>query len=879
MPYSEKHASHAINFIKQLKLTKGKWAGKPFILLPWELDLIKKVFGTLREDGTRQYRTVYVEIGKKNGKSEIGAAIALYMLLADGEENAEVYVAACDRQQASIIFNTSVNFVDGNNTLSRVTKTIRSTKRIVYPRTGSFYQVLSSDVKSKSGLNVSCVILDEIWTYPNADLAKMLTTGSGDAREQPLFIYLTTAGNKLSGYGWDMHCRAKDILEGKRIDNTFLPIIYGLNEDDDWEDEKNWYKANPSLGHTIQLDRVREAYEQAKLDPVDEALFKQLRLNTWLKQQVKWMPMDTWDKCAFEVNAESLKGRECYGGLDLSSSTDITAFVLIFPPTESDDKYYVLPYFWIPEDNLNLRVRRDHVPYDIWKKQGYLKTTEGNVIHYAFIEKFIEELGKKYNIKEIGFDRWGAVQMVQNLEGLGFTVVPFGQGFKDMSPPSKRFMELALEKKMAHGGHPVLSWMVDNIYVRTDPAGNIKPDKEKSTEKIDDVPSEDNLSVDPQANMSFSAVFACNRVLSETLASCPIFLYEKDSEGNRTQVTDAPEYGVLHYAPNAEMTPGQFKEFGMSNINLGGNLIAQKVFNMNGELLELRPITWDRVRIDVDNQSGRLLYYIDGNTVAKTRDEILHIPGLTLDGYIGITPLTYAALTIDIGLSQDKFERNFYYNRASTSGIFQYPNELGDEAFQRLKKDIKKNYSGFQNAGVPMILEGGGQFKEVTMKLTDAQFIESKRFRIEDVCRVFRVPLHLVQDLSKSTNNNIEQQSLEFIMYTMLPWFKRWEENLNLQLLSPDSKRRNRYFEFNISGILRGDIKSRYDAYAQGRQWGWLSVNDIRRLENMNPVEGGDIYMQPLNCIDATLANEYFKKQDETNNKMLSEIYNILKRE
>lgn len=379
----------------------------------------------------------------------------------------------------------------------------------------------------------------------------------------------------------------------------------------------------------------------------------------------------------------------------------------------------------------------------------------------------------------------------------------------------------------------------------------------------------DNLKITADSTMSFSAVFACNRVLSETLASCPIMLYEKDGEGNRKQITDVAEYGVLHYAPNKEMTPSQFKEFGMSNINLGGNMIAQKVFNMHGELLELRPISWERVRIDIDKTTGRLLYFIDGKQEPKTRDEILHIPGLTLDGYIGITPLTYAALTIDIGLSQDKFESNFYHNRASTSGIFQYPNELGDEAFQRLKKDITKNYTGLSNAGVPMILEGGGQFKEITMKLTDAQFIESKRFRIEDVCRMFRIPLHLVQDLTRATNNNIEHQSLEFIMYTMLPWFKRWEENLNLQLLSPESKRKNRYFEFNISGLLRGDIKSRYEAYAQGRQWGWLSVNDIRRLENMNPIENGDRYLEPLNMSEAG-------KQQEQLKALREEVFNLI---
>ncbi len=195
--------------------------------------------------------------------------------------------------------------------------------------------------------------------------------------------------------------------------------------------------------------------------------------------------MAKWDACALQTYEDDLEGRDCYGGLDLSSSIDITAFVLVFPPLEKDDKYVVLPYFWIPEENLNQRVNRDSVPYDLWEKQGFLHMTEGNVVHYGFIEKFIEDLGERFNIREIAFDRWGAVQMVQNLEGMGFTVVPFGQGFKDMSPPTKELMKLVLEEKIAHGGHPVLRWMMDNIYIRTDPAGNIKPDKEKSTEKID----------------------------------------------------------------------------------------------------------------------------------------------------------------------------------------------------------------------------------------------------------------------------------------------------------------------------------------------------------------------------------------------------------
>lgn len=314
---------------------------------------------------------------------------------------------------------------------------------------------------------------------------QVMTKGSGDARMQPLYFLITTAGTDTHSICYEIHQKAKDILDGRKIDPTFYPVIYGADDGDDWTDPKVWKKANPSLGITVGIDKVKAACESAKQNPAEENSFRQLRLNQWVKQAVRWMPMEKWDKCSFATNESGLEGRVCYGGLDLSSTTDITAFVLVFPPGDEDDKFVVLPYFWIPEENIDLRVRRDHVPYDVWERQGYLQTTEGNVVHYGFIEKFIENLGERFNIREIAFDRWGAVQMVQNLEGMGFTVVPFGQGFKDMSPPTKELMKLVLEEKIAHGGHPVLRWMMDNIFVRTDPAGNIKPDKEKSTEKID----------------------------------------------------------------------------------------------------------------------------------------------------------------------------------------------------------------------------------------------------------------------------------------------------------------------------------------------------------------------------------------------------------
>lgn len=349
----------------------------------------------------------------------------------------------------------------------------------------SFYQVLSSEAYSKHGFNIHGVVYDELHAAPDRKLFDVMTKGSGDARMQPLFFYITTAGTDTHSICYEIHQKARDLIEGRKIDPTFYPVIYGAKKTDDWTDPEVWKKANPSLGITVGMDKVRAAFESARQNPGEENAFRQLRLNQWVNSAIRWMPSEAWRACSFPVDAEELMGRVCYGGLDLSSTTDITAFVLVFPPRSEEERYMILPYFWIPEDSLDLRVRRDHVPYDIWKKQGYIHTTEGNVIYYGFIEKFIEDLGKQFHIREIAFDRWGATQMVQDLEEAGFTVVPFGQGFKDMSPPTKELMNLTLGKKIAHGGNPVLSWMMENIYIRTDPAGNIKADKQKSTEKID----------------------------------------------------------------------------------------------------------------------------------------------------------------------------------------------------------------------------------------------------------------------------------------------------------------------------------------------------------------------------------------------------------
>ena len=485
--YDKAKADRAVRFIEQLRHTKGIWAGKRFWLLPWQEQLIRDLFGIVQEDGMRQFRMAYIEIPKKNGKSELAAAIALYLLFGDGEPSAEVYGAAADRQQASIVYEVATKMIQMCPALLKRCKQIPSTKRVVNYANAGFYQVLSAEVGTKHGLNVSGLIFDELHAQPNRKLWDVLTNGSGDARAQPLFVAITTAGTDRNSICFEQHQLASDILKDRKYDPTFYPVLYGLPDGADWQEERNWYLANPSLDVTIPVSRVREAYQKALRNPAEENAFKQLRLNQWVSSLTGWIPDLVFDKGNKPIDLDALQGRDCYGGLDLSSTSDITAFVLMFPPRDETEPFILLPFFWIPEDTIDLRVSRDHVPYPIWKQQGYLQTTEGNVIHYGFIESFIEELGKRYHIREIAFDRWGATQMTQNLEGMGFTVVPFGQGFKDMSPPSKEFYRLMMAGKIIHGGNPILKWMAGNVVVRKDPAENIKPDKEKSTEKIDGI--------------------------------------------------------------------------------------------------------------------------------------------------------------------------------------------------------------------------------------------------------------------------------------------------------------------------------------------------------------------------------------------------------
>ena len=372
------------------------------------------------------------------------------------------------------------------------------------------------------------------------------------------------------------------------------------------------------------------------------------------------------------------------------------------------------------------------------------------------------------------------------------------------------------------------------------------------------------MNINKKTSLKFSAVFGCVRVLGETIASLPLHVYRKTEDGDRVQVNDILLADMLKHEPNPNMTPFAFKEQLMAGINLWGNSFAQKVKNRSGDLLYMYPVPSSAVEIDFkDDGKKSIVYKIQegGEIKEYTREQIFHVPGISLDGVVGITPIEYAKKAIELGLQYQDADVSFYKNGANPSGTVELDGEMKDGAFERFKKDFEKSYQGFKNFGKPIILEGGAKYNPLTMKRADAQFIENRRFQVEDIARMYRVPLHLIQDLSRSTNNNIEHQSLEFAMYTCLPIVRRIEEAMMQQLLSRSERMAGYYVMFNMSGLLRGDSKSRAESYAIGRQNGWLSINDIRRLEDMNEVEGGDEYMQPLNYINVKLADDYHMKR------------------
>ncbi len=492
--FDREAAERVLHFIGLLRHSKGKWGrggGERITLEGWQQFIVWNVFGWLRaSDGMRRFRTLYKEVARKNGKSTVGAGLGLYLAFADGEPGAEVYSAATKRDQARIVHKEAIRMVRKNPGLKKYIKVYKDNLNL--ERTASKYEPLGADSDSTDGLNVHGVIADELHAWKTREMWDVLETATG-SREQPLLVAITTAGIDRMSVCYEKHEYTRKVLEGWKDgsfeDDTWFGIVYTLDEGDDWRDESVWVKANPNLGVSKSWDDMRMKAKRAEQMTASLNNFLRRELNVWVQGEIKWANMDAWRKCGGPVPALELpgrlKGRICYGGLDLGSTSDITADVNVFP---SEDGFFdAVCRFWIPEDHVLIRTRDAGVHYDQWVREGYIEATPGNVIDYEWIFERMEQDADDYDIDQTAFDRWGAARVVQVLEAKGMTMVQFGQGFASMNPPMKELERLILAGKIRHGNNPVLTWMMDNVVARMDPAGNIKPDKAKSREKIDGV--------------------------------------------------------------------------------------------------------------------------------------------------------------------------------------------------------------------------------------------------------------------------------------------------------------------------------------------------------------------------------------------------------
>lgn len=490
--FDERAGRLALAFFGLLRHSKGEWAGRPVALEPWQQFHLWNLFGWKRADGTRRFRVSYLEVGRKNGKSTMGAGVGLYLQAADGEPGAEIYTAATKRDQARIVHQEAVRMVKQSPALGRELKLFKD--NIHSEKTFSKFEPLGRDSGTLDGLNVHGAIVDELHAHPNGDMWDVLQTATG-ARRQPLLYAVTTAGSDRQSLCWQFHDYTEKVLSGVLEDDSWHGLIYSLDRDaegmlDDWEDEASWRKANPNLGVSKYVEDLRDKARVAKGMPARLNGFLQKELNVWTQASTRWIDPDAWRACNLApIDEADLVGRECWGGLDLSSTLDLTVEVLVFPPAKAVEtaRHEVICRFWIPEENVVERVKRDRVPYDAWIRAGWVTITPGNSVDYDFILEQLRQDSKRFQIREIAFDPWNATSTSNKLMQDGANMVEFRQGFVSMNPAMKT-LEVAIRKrKINHGGNPVLAWMADNLVATSDPAGNLKPDKGKSTEKIDGV--------------------------------------------------------------------------------------------------------------------------------------------------------------------------------------------------------------------------------------------------------------------------------------------------------------------------------------------------------------------------------------------------------
>ncbi len=482
-------AALSIRFFSLLKHSKGEWAGQYIRLEPWQQFIVWNAFGWKHDDGTRRFRTIWEEVARKNGKSTVGAGFGLKLAFADLEAGAEVYSAATKRDQARIVHSEAIRMVKKNPALRKYIKVYKDNLHM--EANASKYEPLGADSDSIDGLNVHGILADEVHAWKSREMWDVLETATG-SRRQPMIVAITTAGMDRQSVCYEKHEYTQKVLEGWKdgsfVDDTWFGIIYTIDEEDDWRDEACWIKANPNLGISKKWNDLRMKAQRAEKMPASQNNFKRRELNIWVHGESKWMDMEAWRKCTGEIPAlelpEHLKGRTGYFALDLSSTSDLTAWVGVFP---ADDGFYdVVARFWLPEDAVLPRTQ-EGTHYDVWAREGYIQKTDGNVIDYDYIFDDIEQDADDYSIPQSAFDRWGAARVVQVLEKKGLTMVQFGQGYASMNPPMKELERVVLSGKLRHGNNPVLTWMADNVVASMDPAGNIKPDKEKSKEKIDGI--------------------------------------------------------------------------------------------------------------------------------------------------------------------------------------------------------------------------------------------------------------------------------------------------------------------------------------------------------------------------------------------------------
>jgi phage terminase large subunit-like protein len=484
--------SRKVELINQLTHTKGPFAGQPFRLRRWqERQIIRPLFSIDRKTRLRRYRMCLLMMPRKNGKTELCAALAIDGLLFDEEIGAEVYSAAADKDQAGLVFNVAAQMIRNDAELYAACEIVDSQKRIIHRKTGSFYRAISAEAYSKHGFNASRVIYDELHAAPSRELWDVLASSTG-ARAQPLIIGISTAGYDRHSILWELYQHALKVRENPALDPTFLPVIWEAPADADWTDERVWHAANPALGDFRSLEELRAACARAKEIPAQENAFRRLYLNQWTEQAERWIPLAAWDACRRQglfggnaIGPDILAGRRCYVGLDLSTTTDLTAAVAVFPDDDGPG-FAVVPQFFIPEERIQARVTRDRVPYDEWSRLGYLTTTPGPTVDYEYIRMHLHAWRDRFDLRMIAYDPWNATDLTTRLEKQdGFMCVKMRQGKATLSAPSKALEKAILEKTLRHDGHPVLRWNVGNAAAESDAAGNIQLSKARSTERID----------------------------------------------------------------------------------------------------------------------------------------------------------------------------------------------------------------------------------------------------------------------------------------------------------------------------------------------------------------------------------------------------------